>query len=527
MHGQTKTMIRLSPAVLILVTSILPAYDCSAEIIFNDGNSHILDVEVHDEVRIRNSSHVELTSTIEYACDDCPLFSELVRVEDQSSLALSGGRITTGRQGRNVTHAIVTVDDAHFLSQSGTVDSDAHGSVASLRMLNNSTTVLIDGHFEADGTHRDSAGIWLSDNASARMFGGSVSGQGKDFGSGLILQGNSSFQFYGGHIQPELTMFGILGSISDNTSLEVRGGRLLVDESVIVHHGLRASGNGRLEISDGVVESRNSERLESIVYLDETSRAVITGGSFIVDWTQEESPAGILALDRSKVFMSGGNIDHLNGRINETDFLAMDTSEVVLAGMNFNFPFDVPLARTSGTVTGNWMSGEPIEFDFVLRDNATLTLVEGVLGDYSGDLRISMLDLDVLNNAIHLGSDGRQFDLNHDGVVDEEDREFWVSEIGNTYIGDSNFDGEFNSADFVQVFVAGEYNDGELLNSTWVTGDWNGDFEFDSSDFVLAFQAWRYEQGPRLTTVPEPSPPVILSVALLIAVHHVGSRIRQ
>lgn len=60
-------------------------------------------------------------------------------------------------------------------------------------------------------------------------------------------------------------------------------------------------------------------------------------------------------------------------------------------------------------------------------------------------------------------------------------------------IGDANNDGYFNSADFVQVFQAGEFEDNIRGNSTFEDGDWNGDGEFDTSDFVAAFQSGDFE----------------------------------
>jgi hypothetical protein len=58
--------------------------------------------------------------------------------------------------------------------------------------------------------------------------------------------------------------------------------------------------------------------------------------------------------------------------------------------------------------------------------------------------------------------------------------------------GDANHDGIFNSSDLVLVFVAGEYEDGVGLNSTWEEGDWNGDGDFTTADLVAAFVAGRY-----------------------------------
>lgn len=59
-------------------------------------------------------------------------------------------------------------------------------------------------------------------------------------------------------------------------------------------------------------------------------------------------------------------------------------------------------------------------------------------------------------------------------------------------VGDSNFDGVFDSADLVRVFIVGEYEDDLPGNSTFADGDWNGDGDFTTSDLVFAFQAGAY-----------------------------------
>ena len=97
------------------------------------------------------------------------------------------------------------------------------------------------------------------------------------------------------------------------------------------------------------------------------------------------------------------------------------------------------------------------------------------------------------------------FDLNNDGATDLADRTLWVETLANTFMGDSNYDGQFNSSDFVTVFGAAKYETGEA--ATWEQGDWNGDGLFNSTDFVAAFAGGGYEQGERdggLQTVPEP-----------------------
>ena len=59
-------------------------------------------------------------------------------------------------------------------------------------------------------------------------------------------------------------------------------------------------------------------------------------------------------------------------------------------------------------------------------------------------------------------------------------------------VGDSNFDGVFDSSDIVLVMQAGEYEDATPNNSTFAEGDWNGDGDFTTSDFVTAFAAGTY-----------------------------------
>jgi len=138
-------------------------------------------------------------------------------------------------------------------------------------------------------------------------------------------------------------------------------------------------------------------------------------------------------------------------------------------------------------------------------------------GDFDGSGVLDATDIDLLNAEVLSGNNNGTFDLTGDGLVDSKDRFEWVEKVKNTYIGDSNLDGTFNSSDFVAVFIAGEYEDGVEGNSTWATGDWNGDTEFDSSDFVAAFTAGGYELGPRpaVANVPEPSSISLILIGML------------
>lgn len=128
-----------------------------------------------------------------------------------------------------------------------------------------------------------------------------------------------------------------------------------------------------------------------------------------------------------------------------------------------------------------------------------------VAGDVTEDLVLDVKDIDKLSLWIRRNSDSPQFDLNFDGAVDNLDRVKWVERLVGTYFGDSNLDGRYTSEDFVQVFIAGEYEDDIDGNSTWATGDWDGDGDFTSGDIVLSFTAGGYNAGRRgHFAVPEP-----------------------
>jgi hypothetical protein len=148
--------------------------------------------------------------------------------------------------------------------------------------------------------------------------------------------------------------------------------------------------------------------------------------------------------------------------------------------------------------------------------------LSGQPGDLDGDGDCDAADIDALAAAIQAGQGGK--DLDGDGSVTEADRRYLIQVLKNTWIGDANLDGEFNSTDLVGVFQIGEYEDTANLNSGWADGDWNGDMEFNSSDFVLAFQAAGYEAGPRPQGAPVPEPASTVVVGLLSLMAWVANR---
>ena len=130
--------------------------------------------------------------------------------------------------------------------------------------------------------------------------------------------------------------------------------------------------------------------------------------------------------------------------------------------------------------------------------------------DLTGDSLCDAADIDAITVAVLNGSSDLKYDVDGNGVVEDADRVHYVEVELNTWIGDSNLDGEFGTRDLVNVFIAGGYEDEFEDNSGWATGDWNGDLDFSTRDIVAAFISGGYEAGRRepqaaVKAVPEPS----------------------
>ncbi|MCA9169693.1 MAG: hypothetical protein KDB23_18595, partial [Planctomycetales bacterium] len=208
----------------------------------------------------------------------------------------------------------------------------------------------------------------------------------------------------------------------------------------------------------------------------------------LTDNSQPElGPPGSIGMFGSAVLNEGQVYDFDGIVVNARDQAAYEVW--VAPGANIN-RFDPhvfsPLSSTllSRTVPGN----------------VGLTFAGSKLGDFNGDGLLDVADLELQRQKI--GSTDSRFDLNGDDVVDQADRIVWLHELKQTWVGDSNLDGVFDSQDLVSVFAVGKY---ELPQSaTWAEGDWNGDGVFGTTDLVAAWQDGGYEAGT-FAAVPEPS----------------------
>jgi hypothetical protein len=160
---------------------------------------------------------------------------------------------------------------------------------------------------------------------------------------------------------------------------------------------------------------------------------------------------------------------------------------------------------------------------YLAESRMSAAMGEAVMGDYNLNGSLDAADLDLQAEQMVSQSPDLAFDLTADGSVNFDDRLRWVNDLKDTWIGDSNLDGEFNSGDLVQTFVNGKYETGEA--ATWEQGDWNGDQVFGSGDLVAAFANGGFEQGPRggVAAVPEPAGLTLFGFAL-VGVHFVRRR---
>jgi hypothetical protein len=153
-------------------------------------------------------------------------------------------------------------------------------------------------------------------------------------------------------------------------------------------------------------------------------------------------------------------------------------------------------------------------------DNFTITpLDDTVAGDFNGSGALDAADIDDLTVQVAGGTNPAAYDLNADSLVNGGDISVWVKDLFNSWIGDANLDGQFNSSDLVAVLASGTYE--VDVDSVWSSGDFNGDRRTNSGDLVAALSDGGYEAGPRaaVQAVPEPSAAVLLGLACgLIAI---------
>ena len=197
--------------------------------------------------------------------------------------------------------------------------------------------------------------------------------------------------------------------------------------------------------------------------------------------------------------------------------------EGIVRDVNLADPGTSPIAIGSHRTGGNGWRGfhgmlDEVRISDKALDSSAFLSNLVLMGDFNSSRTFDVADIDRLTQAIADRSTDPQFDLNENGIVDGDDLDVWIRDLAQTWYGDSNLDGLFDSSDMVQVFAAGKYDNDKIAR--WSEGDWSGDGRFNSGDLVSAFAGGGYDAGPRtVAPVPEPSTSALL-VALCFFARH-------
>jgi MYXO-CTERM domain-containing protein len=146
----------------------------------------------------------------------------------------------------------------------------------------------------------------------------------------------------------------------------------------------------------------------------------------------------------------------------------------------------------------------------------SIDLLVSLPGDFNGNGVLDIEDIDDLTTQTAGGTNPAGYDLNGDALVNVDDIAVWIKDRANSWVGDANLDGEFNSSDLVTVLASGTYE--ADVASVWSTGDFNGDGRTNSTDLVAALADGGYEAGPRaaVASVPEPASGWLATIALVL-----------
>ena len=132
------------------------------------------------------------------------------------------------------------------------------------------------------------------------------------------------------------------------------------------------------------------------------------------------------------------------------------------------------------------------------------SVVLGLVGDFNQSGVLDIGDLDQLAAEIKSGSTAAEFDLDQSGLVDLDDRTYWVTDVRSTLIGDADLNGVVNFSDFLVLsenFGAVAGGDG---GPGWGEGDFDGDGSVGFPDFLALSENFG-ASAPLAAAVPEPS----------------------
>ena len=157
--------------------------------------------------------------------------------------------------------------------------------------------------------------------------------------------------------------------------------------------------------------------------------------------------------------------------------------------------------------------GRPIGEGWVVQLDRPIIVTTGVLGDFNGNAELDAGDLDLLAVELQSDRDVSLFDVNLDVVVNFADREFWVGDLANTFMGDTDLDQDVHFDDFLSLSAGfGE-------EAAWAQGDFDGNGTVEFEDFLMLSGNFGKTFEGGLTAVPEPCGIGLLAFSLLLGMH--------
>lgn len=216
-----------------------------------------------------------------------------------------------------------------------------------------------------------------------------------------------------------------------------------------------------------------------------------------------------------------------------------NTGTLTLSDANDEIVFEQPLEELTASFAVPIHSLADIDLSFRMQSESTQAYQDGeelvtdadsqtfslsfaeTNADIDGDGLLGVGDIDLLTKKFNAGSSDPVFDINRDGIVDQEDRRMWVEDIAGTHFGDANLDGEVSFSDFL-AFAA---NFGK--SGGWAEGNFDGVRGVEFLDFLTLDHFFGQSRSPTTTAVPEPSTflPALLSLCYLgLRRHHRSMR---
>ena len=199
----------------------------------------------------------------------------------------------------------------------------------------------------------------------------------------------------------------------------------------------------------------------------------------------------------------------VDGRDLLVDFTTSD-------GLNHSVRWDAHSGPVAVVATDSTSAfGFTLDFQPVMQFSVDV-VAGSIVGDFDEDGLLTASDIDLLSLAI--GPNDLKFDLSNDGIVNDADRELWVTDIKQTSFGDADLDGAVQFNDFLALSA------GFGMKGGWANGDFDGSGDVQFPDFLILAQ--NFSSSSQSAVVPEPLGALPLLLAAAGAISTLG-RVRR